>query len=113
MRHEPLSRTSISCFFSALTPNCCVNDTMRRSEPSGSTYEALETWHGKAAGKACIDYGFHMIITDLPDERVPEMAAPFFTTLSVSWIVDDREPMPLPVAEEHRHAARAGSADLS
>jgi dihydropyrimidinase len=39
-----------------------------------STLEALETWHGKARGKAVIDYGFHMIITDIPDERVPEMA---------------------------------------
>jgi len=27
----------------------------------------------KAEGKATIDYGFHMIITDLPDERLTEM----------------------------------------
>jgi dihydropyrimidinase len=39
----------------------------------GSTFEALDTWRAKAEGKASIDYGFHMIITDLPDERVPEM----------------------------------------
>ena len=39
-----------------------------------STFDALDTWHKKAEGKASIDYGFHMIITDLPDERVPEMA---------------------------------------
>jgi len=39
-----------------------------------STFDALETWHKKAEGKASIDYGFHMIVTDLPDERVPEMA---------------------------------------
>ena len=38
-----------------------------------STLEALDTWHQKAQGKASIDYGFHMIVTDLPDERVPEM----------------------------------------
>ena len=35
--------------------------------------EALETWHGKAEGKAAIDYGFHMIILDLPDDRLPEL----------------------------------------
>ncbi len=35
--------------------------------------EALEEWHGKAEGKAAIDYGFHMIILDLPDSRVPEL----------------------------------------
>ena len=38
-----------------------------------STLEALDVWHGKAAGNAAIDYGFHMIITDLPNERVAEM----------------------------------------
>ncbi len=35
--------------------------------------EALEEWHGKAEGKAAIDYGFHMIILDLPDSRLPEL----------------------------------------
>ena len=38
-----------------------------------SMFEGLETWHKKADGKATIDYGFHMIITDLPDERIGEM----------------------------------------
>ncbi|MBI4956532.1 MAG: dihydropyrimidinase [Myxococcales bacterium] len=38
-----------------------------------STLEGLDTWHKKAEGKATIDYGFHMIITDLPDERLSEM----------------------------------------
>src|SRR4051794_32110711 len=38
-----------------------------------STIEALDTWHAKAAGKACVDYAFHMIVTDMPDERLPEM----------------------------------------
>lgn len=35
--------------------------------------EALDVWHEKAEGKASIDYGFHMICTDLPDERMPEI----------------------------------------
>ena len=33
---------------------------------------ALESWHLKAGGKAAIDYGFHMTITDL--ENAPEAA---------------------------------------
>src|SRR5437868_2031459 len=35
--------------------------------------EAVDVWHKKADGKASIDYGFHLICTDLPDERLPEM----------------------------------------
>ncbi len=39
-----------------------------------SILKALDTWHQKAAGKAAIDYGFHMIVTDLtPKDHVPEM----------------------------------------
>jgi dihydropyrimidinase len=34
---------------------------------------ALDTWWKKAEGKAVIDYGFHCIITDLPDARLEEM----------------------------------------
>jgi len=35
--------------------------------------EALDNWHAKAEGKTAIDYGFHLITTDLEDDRVPEM----------------------------------------
>src|SRR5216110_369891 len=38
-----------------------------------STLEALDTSHKKAEGKTAIDYGFHMIITDLDDNRIGEM----------------------------------------
>ena len=38
-----------------------------------STLEALDTWHNKAASKTAIDYSFHMIITDLPENRTVEM----------------------------------------
>ncbi|MHB8906764.1 MAG: dihydropyrimidinase [Melioribacteraceae bacterium] len=44
------------------------------TQPKGkSMREGLDIWRQKAEGKATIDYGFHMIITDLPDERIPEM----------------------------------------
>ena len=38
-----------------------------------SLSEALEIWHQKAEGQATVDYGFHMIIQDLPDHRLSEM----------------------------------------
>jgi dihydropyrimidinase len=40
-----------------------------------SLAQAVDNWHKKAEGKTAIDYGFHLITTDLPDERVPEMKA--------------------------------------
>src|SRR5437868_643012 len=36
--------------------------------------KGLDTWHQKAEGKAAIDYGFHMIVTDLPPSVEEEMA---------------------------------------
>src|SRR5437763_4634381 len=38
-----------------------------------SLREGLDNWHKKADGNTSIDYGFHLICTDLPDERLPEM----------------------------------------
>ena len=38
-----------------------------------SLRSALDTWHQKAAGKAVIDYGFHMITTDAAPEFLNEM----------------------------------------
>jgi dihydropyrimidinase len=43
-------------------------------QPRGGTFrQGLDTWHEKADGKACIDYGFHMIVSDMRDELLPEM----------------------------------------
>ena len=38
-----------------------------------SLTQGLDNWHKKAEGKTAVDYGFHLIVTDLPDERVPEL----------------------------------------
>ena len=38
-----------------------------------SLQEAIDAWHAKADGKTSIDYGFHLICTDLPDQRLGEM----------------------------------------
>jgi dihydropyrimidinase len=44
------------------------------AQPKGkSMREGLDIWRKKAEGKAAIDYGFHMTITDLPDARLNEM----------------------------------------
>jgi dihydropyrimidinase len=39
-----------------------------------SMLAALDTWHQKAHAKAVIDYGFHMIVTDMPDGRTKELS---------------------------------------
>ncbi len=36
--------------------------------------DALDIWWKKAQGKATIDYGLHMIITDLPDAHIEDMS---------------------------------------
>jgi dihydropyrimidinase len=46
-------------------------------QPKGMSFgEALETWHGKREGKAVIDNGFHMAVTDLAEGgTLEELAA--------------------------------------
>src|SRR6476469_5822403 len=39
----------------------------------GALREGLEQWHQKAAGKACVDYGFHMIMRDVTPDSLGEM----------------------------------------
>lgn len=36
--------------------------------------DALDIWWKKAEGKATIDYGLHMIVTDLPDANIEDMS---------------------------------------
>jgi dihydropyrimidinase len=43
-------------------------------QPRGGTLrQGLDVWHEKADGKACIDYGFHCIVSDMRDDLLPEM----------------------------------------
>ncbi len=39
----------------------------------GSLQDGLETWHEKANGRAIMDYGFHMIVTDARPEVIEEL----------------------------------------
>ena len=50
-----------------------------------SMRQALETWLKKSEGKACIDYGLHLILTELPDDWLHQP----FSVLPV-WISRDR-----------------------
>jgi dihydropyrimidinase len=38
-----------------------------------SLIEGIDNWHAKAAGKTAIDYGFHLITTDLEDSQIGEL----------------------------------------
>ena len=43
-------------------------------QPKGATLrQTLDMWHARAKGKAAIDYGFHLAITDLPDSVMNEI----------------------------------------
>src|SRR5919197_2361208 len=43
-------------------------------QPKGATLrETLDIWQAKAEGKAAVDYGFHVAITDLPDNVMDEI----------------------------------------
>ena len=46
------------------------------SSPAAARFrQGLDVWHEKADGKACIDYGFHVIVSDMRDDLLPEMDA--------------------------------------
>lgn len=43
-------------------------------QPHGASLaEALDIWHGKADGKAAIDYGFHIIVSELTESVLAEL----------------------------------------
>ena len=42
-------------------------------QKGSSLKQALDTWHAKAEGKTAIDYGFHMIATDVPEGELKAM----------------------------------------
>jgi dihydropyrimidinase len=45
-------------------------------QPKGtSLLAALDAWHAKAGGNCAVDYGFHMIVSDVNDTSLKEMSA--------------------------------------
>ncbi|MCE1188273.1 MAG: amidohydrolase family protein, partial [Ignavibacteria bacterium] len=75
----PLGATSSSDDFetgtiaAAYGGTTCIIDYATQSRGQ-SMVEALDIWHKKAEGKAIIDYGFHMIITDLSGYHLNELS---------------------------------------
>ncbi len=81
-------------------------------------HHAWETWMQKAQGKAAIDYGFHMIITDLSDQVETEMDAmvnqgvtsfKLFMAYPGVFMLDDAQHLPghAPHGQERRHDLHA------
>ncbi|MBV8150991.1 MAG: dihydropyrimidinase, partial [Candidatus Eremiobacteraeota bacterium] len=56
----------------ALGGTTCVVDFALHTR-GDSLHNALKTWHGKADGKAVIDYAFHLTIADGRDETMAEI----------------------------------------
>jgi dihydropyrimidinase len=50
----------------------CIVDFAVQSRGK-SLREGLDTWHAKAEGNAVVDYGFHMIMSDVNDDTLAEM----------------------------------------
>jgi dihydropyrimidinase len=50
----------------------CIVDFAVQSRGK-SLREGLDAWHAKAEGKAVVDYGFHMIMSDVNDDTLAEM----------------------------------------
>jgi len=50
----------------------CIVDFAVQSRGK-SLREGLDAWHGKAEGNAVVDYGFHMIMSDINDDTLAEM----------------------------------------
>jgi dihydropyrimidinase len=44
-------------------------------ERGGTLTEGVERWQDRAAGRACIDYGFHLMVTDVNPATLAEMPA--------------------------------------
>jgi dihydropyrimidinase len=43
-------------------------------EKGQSLHDALDLWHARARDKACIDYGFHVTLTDVRDDVLDEIS---------------------------------------
>jgi len=84
--------------------------TAYRGETLG---EGLAKWHAKAAGKAVVDYAFHMSMTELTapaDDVVAEMAESGITSFKLYMTYPDRLMVSDDVISEMLHAAGAAGA---
>ena len=87
-------------------------------QPKGATLrETLDIWQAKAEGKAAVDYGFHVAITDLPDNVMDEIKhCPDYGVTSLKLFmaykgvlqVDDAHAVPRDAAGRRARAADHG-----
>ncbi len=72
-----MGATTIDDFKSGTTGAVCGGTTsiidFAIQSRGKSLRQAFDTWSKKADGNAAVDYGFHMIVSDLPDKRLKEM----------------------------------------
>lgn len=62
-------------------------------QEAGGLLASAEAWHGKADGKAAVDYGFHMNVTHLTPgvlEEIPRLSEAGITTLKVFTAYNNR-----------------------
>ncbi|MDR7543163.1 MAG: dihydropyrimidinase [Armatimonadota bacterium] len=83
-------------------------------QPKGASLrEALELWQAKARDKACIDYGFHMTITDATPAVLEEIASlPAWGITSVKVLMAYRGRVMLEDADIVRVMRRAAAVGL-
>ncbi|MDR7484470.1 MAG: dihydropyrimidinase [Armatimonadota bacterium] len=83
-------------------------------QPKGASLrEALDLWHAKARGKACIDYGFHMTITDPTPAVLDEVVLlPEWGITTVKVLMAYRGRVMVEDADIVRIMRRAGPAGL-
>jgi dihydropyrimidinase len=93
----------------------CIVDFALQTD--GSLKRGLEAWHEKAEGRAHIDYGFHMAVTDASDTalaEIPDLVSGGVTTFKVfmaykgAFMVDD-----LQILRVMRSAAEVGATVLA
>ncbi len=111
--------TTVSCddFASGTLAAACGGTTtiidFANQQRGHSLAEALDAWRRKAEGKAVVDYGFHITITDLnaaPEEALGEMVASGLTSFKLlmaypsTFMVDDET-----MYRVMRHAGELGA----
>jgi dihydropyrimidinase len=82
--------TASDDFFTGHRAAACGGTTMHIDfviQPKGASLrEAIDLWHAKASGKAAVDYGFHVAITDLTEavlREIPDCVGLGVTSLKV------------------------------
>ncbi len=113
----PVAGTVISDDFDSGTRAAAVGGTttiidFAIQEKGTDPRSSLEEWHGRASDKAAVDYAFHQILTDLPDDLLPSLdglisegvtSFKLFMAYPNAWMLDDGA-----IFKAMRHTAENG-----